>query len=84
MAEFVLTLAGFIVALFVLAYVLHAVFIPLFRTVGGGFKILSIYVSGRSEKAGMKESPAFMMHDMELGPTMADGGEKTGNSHKNV
>jgi hypothetical protein len=63
--------------LIILGYVFYTVFFPLFRTVAGGLQILSIHGSRKSRITDRDKSPAFLAADPELGPTMADGGEKT-------
>ena len=63
--------------LMILGYVLYTVFFPLIRTVAGGLQILRIYGSKKSRVAEEQGSLVFFAADPELGPTMADGGEKT-------
>jgi hypothetical protein len=77
MAKYALILAGSTIAMIILGYVFYTVFFPLIRTVAGGLQILSTYGSRKSRITDRDKSPAFLAVDPELGPTMADGGEKT-------
>jgi hypothetical protein len=77
MAKFALILAGSTIMLIILGYVFYTVFFPLLRTVAGGLQLLGIYGSKKSRVTDRDKSPAFFASDPELGPTMADGGEKT-------
>jgi len=77
MAKFALILAGSTITLIILGYVFYTVFFPLIRTVAGGLQILSIHSSRKSRVTDQEESPLFFAPDLELGPTMTDGGEKT-------
>ena len=76
MAKFALICAGSTIMLIILGYVFYTIFFPLIRTVVGGLQIASMRGSRKSEATGRDESPVFFASDPELGPTMADGGEK--------
>ena len=77
MARFALICAGSTIILLLLGYVFYTVFFPLFRTMAGGLQILSAHGRRKSRASVGDKRPAFFAADPELGPTMADGGEKT-------
>ncbi len=77
MAEFALICAGSAIMLVILGYVFYTVFFPLLRTMAGGIQVLSTHGSRRSKASEGDKQPSFFAADPELGPTMADGGEKT-------
>jgi hypothetical protein len=77
MVKLGLMLIGLTLVLVIFAFALYVVFFPLVRTVGGGLQILRIFGSRNAGAFELKESPAFLAMDPELGPTMADGGERT-------
>ncbi len=84
MAKFALLLAGSILALFILAYVVYVIFFPLVRTIGGGFQILRIHGLKKVKATDQERLPGFFTPDLEVGPTMADGGEKTEKEESNA
>ena len=77
MAKVALICAGSAIVLLVLGYMFYTVFFPLFRTMAGGLQILSAHGRRKSRESEGDRRPAFFAADPELGPTMADGGEKT-------
>ncbi len=73
-----------VVALFVACIVLagYIVFLPLARTIVGGVQLLKIYALRRCAEADLGRAFGSIISDPELGPTMADGGEKAEKENK--
>ncbi len=60
-----------------LAFAAFIIFFPLVRTVMGGLQILKIYGLRKSRETDVNTAFESFISDVELGLTMADGGEKT-------
>jgi hypothetical protein len=71
------TVAVSVLSLACLALAGFMIFFPLVRTIVGGLQILRLYGLRRSVEADLRSIDSFIS-DIELGLTMADGGEKTG------
>ena len=82
MLQLALILTGSALAFVILAYTVHIIFFPLARTIGGGLQILRMYGLKKSGAAYLEKTQAFLTPDLELGLTMADGGEKTEKTEK--
>jgi hypothetical protein len=52
-------------------------FYLLVRAIAGGVQILKIHVMRRAMRTDLDRALDSFISDLELGPTMADGGEKT-------
>jgi hypothetical protein len=76
MLKLALIVLGVVLGLAILAYAFFIIFFPLVRTVGGGWQLMRMYGWKREKAIGKKESVYPLTHDVELGLTMADGGEK--------
>lgn len=61
-----------------IVFAVYMVFLPLAGTVAGGLRILRMYGAGRLGQTRAAPSSHSYVTDPELGLTMADGGETTG------
>ncbi len=69
---FFVTVLG-VFGLVILTYAFYITFFPLIKTIGGGLETLRVYSEGKAQVA---EEETHLIPDVELGLTMADGGEK--------
>jgi hypothetical protein len=65
-----------IVLAFSTAWICYLVFFPLVKTIAGKVQILRIHGMRGATRPGRDRALDPFVSDLEVGPTMADGGEK--------
>ncbi|OGP54998.1 MAG: hypothetical protein A2Y65_11220 [Deltaproteobacteria bacterium RBG_13_52_11] len=65
--------AGIVLGIAIMAYAIYITFYPFSRTVGGGLQVMKHY--GKQRAKALRHDYA-LVHDAQLGYTMADGGDR--------